>query len=277
MANLTNNNKLIDVINSKQNINLSAPVTIHGSQVTTVEGAINALIDNGTIYHFQGSVATKTALPATANAGDVYNVIDTGRNYAWTGTEWDDLGGTFEISDYYTKTEINTILGDDAYDETTSTWNKIFASSDAYSTTTVNECGSGASAINYVTIDAGSVEDDKTTVHSATEAVNNAVKNIKTIRQQVNANSEAIAELQCSNAATDEVKRVDVVFANTDTVTVSDAFVTAATAVDTWVVKSGTEESRAFEFTTEAGKLNVRASNVETALTIRVRLIKEVA
>ena len=30
-------------------------------------------------------------------SGDVYNVESDGRNYAWNGTVWDDLGGTFAV------------------------------------------------------------------------------------------------------------------------------------------------------------------------------------
>lgn len=48
------------------------------------------LIDK--IYRFKGSVATVEDLPANAQEGDVYNITSTGANYAWTGTEWDNLG-----------------------------------------------------------------------------------------------------------------------------------------------------------------------------------------
>lgn len=50
------------------------------------------------VYTYKGSVTTYEALPTDGlKAGDVYNVETTGMNYAWTGTAWDDLGGTFEI------------------------------------------------------------------------------------------------------------------------------------------------------------------------------------
>lgn len=55
--------------------------------------------DISTTYKYKGSVATVANLPSSENtAGDVYNVEDTGMNYAWTGTAWDALGGMFEIS-----------------------------------------------------------------------------------------------------------------------------------------------------------------------------------
>ncbi|WP_304736525.1 pyocin knob domain-containing protein [uncultured Desulfovibrio sp.] len=53
------------------------------------------LID--TIYRYRGSVQTVDDLPTDAKPGDVYNVIDTGANYAWTGEAWDNLGVVQEI------------------------------------------------------------------------------------------------------------------------------------------------------------------------------------
>lgn len=60
-------------------------------------------------YVYRGSVNTVEELTqkeATASVGDVYNItIDTdaygpaGTNVAWTGSEWDSLGGTFSVTD----------------------------------------------------------------------------------------------------------------------------------------------------------------------------------
>ena len=55
------------------------------------------------VYSFKGSVVSVTNLPTTATIGDVYNVEDTGMNYAWTGTEWDSLGTINDLSIYLTK------------------------------------------------------------------------------------------------------------------------------------------------------------------------------
>lgn len=64
------------------------------------------------VLHYKGSVATYADLPADAEIGDVYNVIDTGANYAWTGTEWDELGQTVDLSNLVAKTGINIMEGD---------------------------------------------------------------------------------------------------------------------------------------------------------------------
>lgn len=61
------------------------------------------------MYKYKGSKASLSALPATGNAvGDVWNVEDTGMNYAWTGTAWDALGQTFDIQSI-TNAEIDAI------------------------------------------------------------------------------------------------------------------------------------------------------------------------
>lgn len=49
-------------------------------------------------YIYKGTVASYENLPTDGlTAGDVYNVVDTGANYAWTGTEWDKLSETISL------------------------------------------------------------------------------------------------------------------------------------------------------------------------------------
>ena len=61
---------------------------------------------------YKGSVEDYASLPSTGlTVGDVYNLSDTGHNYAWTGTFWDDLGPAVNISgkeDTSNKTDIIT-------------------------------------------------------------------------------------------------------------------------------------------------------------------------
>lgn len=62
------------------------------------------------LYKMCGSVATVNDLPTDANVGDVYNVLEDGHNYVWTGKEWDRLAGTVDLSDYYTKSEVDSLI-----------------------------------------------------------------------------------------------------------------------------------------------------------------------
>lgn len=63
------------------------------------------------VYTYKGSVASYDALPEDAEAGDVYNVeaaygnYPAGTNYAWTGSAWDALGGSVDLSGYQTKSD----------------------------------------------------------------------------------------------------------------------------------------------------------------------------
>ena len=57
------------------------------------------------VYTYKGSVATYNDLPNSGNtAGDVWDVQDTGINYAWTGSAWDALGTAVDLSAYWTST-----------------------------------------------------------------------------------------------------------------------------------------------------------------------------
>jgi hypothetical protein len=49
----------------------------------------------GSVYKYKGSVASRADLPSDPATGDVWNIVNEGGvNVAWTGTEWDDLGGS---------------------------------------------------------------------------------------------------------------------------------------------------------------------------------------
>lgn len=70
----------------------------------------------GTVYNYKGSKDTWAELPSNATAGDVWNVneahdnVPAGTNWAWDGSKWDALGGTIDLSDYYTKTEADAAI-----------------------------------------------------------------------------------------------------------------------------------------------------------------------
>lgn len=70
------------------------PDTLSGYGITDAYTRVE--VDNlvSSVYRYRGSVASYNDLPSSGQAvGDVYNVLDTGTNYAWTGQFWDDLGG----------------------------------------------------------------------------------------------------------------------------------------------------------------------------------------
>lgn len=87
------------------------------NKATTLQGYnisdayTKAEIDNKltAVYKFKGSVDTYNDLPnKDLTVGDVYNVLDTGANYGWTGNDWDKLGENIDLSPYALKTALPT-------------------------------------------------------------------------------------------------------------------------------------------------------------------------
>ena len=85
---------------------------VSGKSVNLDLSAYAKKTDIAAAYHYKGSKATFAELPTTGNAvGDVWNVEANGMNYAWTGSEWDALGGSVDLSGYVTTEAMNSALG----------------------------------------------------------------------------------------------------------------------------------------------------------------------
>ena len=99
--------------------------------------ALATRIDNirdkvGGAYHYKGTVASASALPSSADVGDVWNVASTGMNYAWTGSEWDALGGTVDLSAYLRTADLDDAISSISSDTDSWFYNEIvFAIADA--------------------------------------------------------------------------------------------------------------------------------------------------
>lgn len=78
-----------------------------------IDGVKSKLVN---IYTYKGSKEKYSELPTDAVAGDVWNVaeavdnIPSGTNWAWTGTRWDALGGSIDLSGYYNKSEVDAAI-----------------------------------------------------------------------------------------------------------------------------------------------------------------------
>lgn len=82
------------------------------SAISALEGKITST------FCYKGTVANYADLPMDNNVtGDVWNIanadeshgVEAGDNAAWDGSSWDILAGVIDLSDYYTKTEIDSI------------------------------------------------------------------------------------------------------------------------------------------------------------------------
>lgn len=165
---------------STGNINIAAPAGFHinGSSpdVTTIVDSINmegggenALptasavrvavnqikTDLGSALTYKGSVDTYDQLPEDAEVGDTWNVAQAyqtypaGTNYAWTGTAWDALGGSVDLSGYQTKS-----------DDTLATTNKtvVGAINELNTKVTTNTSGIAANTASITALEDGSSE-----------------------------------------------------------------------------------------------------------------------
>ncbi len=62
------------------------------------------------IYRFKGTVENYDTLPKIDNEiGDVYNLQDTGANYAWTAMGWDKLSETIDLSSYALQSSVDEL------------------------------------------------------------------------------------------------------------------------------------------------------------------------
>ena len=105
----TIDNQIKSDITNLQSTKADKATTLAGYGITDAYTKTEVDAKVSSVYRFRGSVATYADLPATGQVvGDVWNVEDTGANYAWSGTEWDKLSETVDLTPYLTKTEASS-------------------------------------------------------------------------------------------------------------------------------------------------------------------------
>ena len=93
-------------------------LAIVGKKVSIDLSAYAKLSDVAAGINFKGSVATKTALPASAQAGDVYFCKDTNAEYIWVPADdasgvtahFEEFGNVIALDGYYTKGEVDNLV-----------------------------------------------------------------------------------------------------------------------------------------------------------------------
>lgn len=121
------------------------------------------------VYKVKGSKETYSDLVNVANpqVGDVWNVksevrgndgkiIPEGTNFVWTGTVWDPLGGTFNVSNFFTKSEVQALIesSEQSINNTisqnvTNLQNQITANGNAISSISQVQSQQGATITNH--------------------------------------------------------------------------------------------------------------------------------
>lgn len=68
------------------------------------------------VFRYAGQVNSADDLPDDASIGDVYDVKDSGVNYVWTGSSWDNLGGILSVDPSPTQGSTNPVASGGVYD-----------------------------------------------------------------------------------------------------------------------------------------------------------------
>lgn len=106
----------VEIIDSLESDRTDAALSAaQGKALKTLVDELKASV--AAALDYKGTKDTYEELPAEGNKkGDVWNVVGAhgttpaGTNYAWDGTQWDPLGGTIDLSGYYTKTQVDDAI-----------------------------------------------------------------------------------------------------------------------------------------------------------------------
>lgn len=79
-----------------------------------IERLLATISEMGNIMRYKGSVATYDDLPPAEDnqVGDVWNVLDTGNNYAWDGEAWDEISSLVDLTGYVEKIALAPLYDD---------------------------------------------------------------------------------------------------------------------------------------------------------------------
>lgn len=107
---------VIEIINTLESDRTDAALSAaQGKALKTLVDDLRASV--AAALDYKGTKDTYDALPTEGNKkGDVWNVVaahgstPAGTNYAWDGTQWDPLGGTVDLSGYYTKSQVDSAI-----------------------------------------------------------------------------------------------------------------------------------------------------------------------
>lgn len=104
---------VVEIINSLESDRTDAALSAaQGKALKTLIDDLKASV--AAALDYKGTKDTYEELPTKGNKkGDVWNVVaahgttPAGTNYAWDGAAWDPLGGTIDLSGYYTKSQVD--------------------------------------------------------------------------------------------------------------------------------------------------------------------------
>lgn len=107
---------VVEIINSLESDRTDAALSAaQGKALKTLVDELKASV--AAALDYKGTKDIYEELPTEGNKkGDVWNVVaahgttPAGTNYAWDGAKWDPLGGTIDLSGYYTKSQVDDAI-----------------------------------------------------------------------------------------------------------------------------------------------------------------------
>ena len=265
------------------------------------------------VYRYKGSVADYAHLPSSGQiVGDVYNVEDTGDNYAWAGSAWDKLAGTVDLSSYFNKSN------DDADDILE--WSSHLFMTSAERTKLWQQSGVNTGDQEASDFDIKDLA-DSTSLRATWSGKQDAIADLSNIRSRAEGSIQAADATFVSNTVSEAAATGVVTVTAADNVTVAtaetnnkSAIAALGTAHNNLVsrvaaIEEGDDEKTKFftisfsgtehtyshefitadsfvnynfdkdpegyvEFTVQAGKIGIKSSATESNLTIKVSVTK---
>lgn len=107
---------IVEIIDSLESDKTDAALSAaQGKALKTLINDLKASV--AAALDYKGTKDSYDQLPSSGNKkGDVWNVVaahgttPAGTNYAWDGAKWDPLGGTIDLSGYYTKSQVDDAI-----------------------------------------------------------------------------------------------------------------------------------------------------------------------
>lgn len=179
----------------------------------------------GSVYKVKGTVPNADSLPSEKSQGDVYNITDAssygpaGTNVVWDGSQWDALGGTWDLSPYaYASALTNEISARGDADAAInakiggsySSSSTVASAVEAAQTAADGKLATiSASGDDYVSASAGSVSGDAGSKSQAISVASNVATDLQSVASTDKKLADAYAVKSAINAATAETKNVD--------------------------------------------------------------------
>lgn len=104
-----NSNRTLTLPNKTGTIALTSDIPTIPTNVSSFTNDAGYLTssDIASVLTYKGTKASQSALPSSGNStGDVWHITDTGAEYAWDGSNWQELGTAIDLSGYLLSSDI---------------------------------------------------------------------------------------------------------------------------------------------------------------------------